>query len=153
MAKNRVIGTANKIPWHVPEDFKFFKKTTMGGILLMGRKTFESIGKPLPGRISAILSKSFPSENLPENVVVLRDFSDVPALKSAFPSKQIFLCGGAEIYRQFLPNCSTLFLTEIDAEPSGDAAFPRFENLFENEEIIQRGENFVIKKFTKKLRL
>ena len=147
MAKNRVIGNGNAIPWRVPEDFKFFKSTTMGGILLMGRKTYESIGRPLPGRITAILSRTFPSENLPENVVVLRDFAEIEKIA---PARAVFLAGGAEIYKQFLPLCAELFLTLIDAEPSGDAHFPPFENLFDAGTSVLAGEKFTIKKYVRR---
>lgn len=150
MAKNRVIGNGNTIPWHIPEDFKFFKSTTMGGILLMGRKTYESIGRPLPGRITAVLSRSLLNEQLPENVFVLRDFSELPKLCTKFPGKNVFLCGGAEIYQQFLLCCSCLFLTHIDAEPKGDATFPLFEDLFGDGEPVITGDGFCIRKYTRK---
>ncbi len=150
MAKNRVIGNGNAIPWHIPEDFKFFKSTTMGGILLMGRKTYESIGRPLPGRITVILSRSFPCEQLPENVFVLREFSELSKLCAKFPEKRVFLCGGAEIYQQFLPYTSCLFLTHVDAEPDGDAKFPPFEDLFGDGETVKTGDGFCIKKYTRK---
>lgn len=149
MAKNRVIGNGNAIPWHVPEDFKFFKQTTMGGILLMGRKTYESIGRPLPGRITVVLSRS---GNLPagtqasENLRCIRDLSELEAIA---PEKQVFVAGGAEIYRQLLPYCAELFLTEIDAEPEGDAFFPPFENDFDAGTEIHHGDNFRIRKFRK----
>ena len=146
MAKNRVIGRGNAIPWHIPEDFKFFKKTTMGGVLLMGRKTYESIGRPLPGRITAILSRTFPRENLPENVVVLRELSELSAVA---PERKIFVAGGAEIYRQLLPHCAELFLTTVDAEPEGDAFFPPFEKFFDAGTEIFRGENFAVRHYRK----
>ncbi|MCD8298482.1 MAG: dihydrofolate reductase [Opitutae bacterium] len=149
MAKNRVIGNGNALPWRIPEDFKFFKATTMGGILLMGRKTYESIGKPLAGRITAVLSRTLSQQSLPENVFVLRDFSELPQLCAQFPGRQVFLCGGAEIYRQFLPSCSQLFLTHVDAEPSGDAEFPPFENMFDSGEVVKSGDGFCIKKYTR----
>lgn len=146
MAKNRVIGNGNTIPWHIPEDFKFFKQTTMGGILLMGRKTYESIGRPLPGRITVVLSRA---GTLPagtpehENLFCIRELS---GLEKIAPERKIFVAGGAEIYRQLLPLCSELFLTTIDAEPEGDAFFPEFENNFDAGTELLRGENFVIKR-------
>lgn len=147
MAKNRVIGNGNAIPWHIPEDFKFFKQTTMGGILLMGRKTYESIGRPLPGRITVVLSRSgkLPAGTPPsENLFCIRELSE---LESVAPEKKIFVAGGAEIYRQLLPYCSELFLTTIDAVPDGDAFFPPFEENFDAGTELLRGENFVIRKF------
>lgn len=149
MAKNRVIGRGNAIPWHVPADFKFFKKTTMGGILLMGRKTFESIGRPLPGRITVVLSRAgTPPAPAPEaeNLFRLRDLA---ALDEIAPEKKVFVAGGAEIYRLLLPFCEELFLTTIDAEPQGDAFFPPFENLFDAGTELERGENFLIRKFSR----
>ena len=147
MAKNRVIGNGNAIPWHVPEDFKFFKQTTMGGILLMGRKTYESIGRPLPGRITVVLSRSgkLPAGTPPsENLFCIRELSE---LENIVPEKKIFVAGGAEIYRQLLPLCSEIFLTTIDAEPDGDAFFPPFEEDFDAGTELLRGENFVVRKY------
>lgn len=146
MAKNRVIGNGNAIPWHVPEDFKFFKQTTMGGILLMGRKTYGSIGRPLPGRITVVLSRA---GKLPagtpaaENLCCIRELSELEAVA---PERKIFVAGGAEIYRQLLPLCSELFLTTINAEPAGDAFFPEFEANFDAGTELLRGENFIIRK-------
>ena len=150
MAKNRVIGNGNAIPWHIPEDFKFFKQTTMGGILLMGRKTYESIGRPLPGRITVVLSRAgkLPAGTLPsENLFCIRDLSE---LEPIAPEKKVFVAGGAEIYRQLLPHCSELFLTSIDIEPHGDAFFPPFENLFDTGTELFCGENFIIRKFLRR---
>lgn len=149
MAQNRVIGKQNTIPWHVPEDFKFFKQTTMGGILLMGRKTYESIGRPLPGRITVVLSRSgAPSAGtpLPENLIYIRDLAELNAIA---PERKVFVAGGAEIYAQLLPHCDELFLTEIAASPDGDAFFPPFENFFDAGTEIARGENFRIRRFSR----
>src|SRR3989442_382175 len=99
MSLNRVIGAGNKIPWHLPEDFKWFKKMTTGHIIVMGRKTFESIGKPLPNRTTNILSRSqfqYPG---------VRTISDLSQIDLADETREIFICGGAEIYRQTLPLC------------------------------------------------
>src|ERR1051325_4315470 len=97
MSKNRVIGNGNKIPWHIPEDFKWFKKMTTGHVVVMGRKTFESIGKPLPNRETIILSKSgfsFPS---------VRTVSSLDDIQPNGGGRDIFICGGAQIYEQALP--------------------------------------------------
>src|SRR6266508_4498929 len=100
MSLNRVIGAGNKIPWHLPEDFKWFKKLTTGHVVVMGRKTFESIGKPLPNRETIVLSRSgfvFPG---------VRTVSSLEAINlsdATFAEKDVFICGGAEIYAQALP--------------------------------------------------
>lgn len=147
MAKNRVIGNGNAIPWHIPADFKFFKQTTMGGILLMGRKTFESIGRPLPGRVTVVLSRSEKPFVSAENAENLFWITEISELEKIAPERKIFVAGGAEIYRQFLPHCAELFLTTVDSEPAGDAFFPEFETLFGAGTEIFRGENFVTKKY------
>lgn len=126
MARNRVIGRRGEIPWHLPEDFRWFKQTTMGGTLVMGRHTFESIGRPLPGRVTVVLSRS----GFRRDDVVSADSLDaLPKLELPRP---IFICGGAEIYRQTLPRCSDLYLTLVKREvPDGDTFFPPFEEEFE----------------------
>ena len=103
MSLNRVIGQGNKIPWHLPEDFKWFKQMTTGQVLLMGRKTFESIGKPLPNRETVILSRSnytYPG---------VRTISDLDQLDLEHESREVFICGGAQIYEQTLQLCSDLY--------------------------------------------
>lgn len=124
LSENRVIGNGNRIPWHLPEDFKFFKVTTMGHVLVMGRKTFESIGRPLPGRESIVLSRS---GFVHPGVRTITSLDLLPALVG---DRQIFICGGAEIYRQTLPLCSDLYLTHVKRVVEGDAFFPPFEELF-----------------------
>lgn len=124
MSLNRVIGAGNKIPWHLPEDFKWFKATTTGHVLLMGRKTFESIGKPLPNRETIVLSRSdfrYPG---------VRSIPCLDDLASAVGDRQVFICGGAQVYEQALPLCSDLFLTLVNRQVDGDAFFPKFEDRF-----------------------
>lgn len=125
MSLNRVIGDGNKIPWHLPEDFKWFKATTLGHVLVMGRKTFESIGRPLPGRETIVLSRSSWSHAGVQTVASLDE------VKSLAGDRQVFICGGAQIYAQALPLCSDLFLTLVKREVFGDAFFPHFEDRFE----------------------
>jgi len=125
MSLNRVIGRGNEIPWHLPEDFKFFKQTTMGHVLVMGRKTFESIGRPLPGRDTIVLSRKGFSH---PGVQCVARLEDVPA---GTPERQVFICGGAELYRQALLQCAALYLTLVKREVEGDAVFPPFEHQFE----------------------
>ena len=138
MSLNRVIGRGHEIPWHLPEDFKWFKQMTMGHVLVMGRKTYESIGRPLPGRETIVLSRSGFSR--PE----VRTLTDLSAIDLARDSREIFICGGAEVYRQALPLCSDLYLTVLQREVEGDAFFPPFEDGFLNAEEIRRTPEFVI---------
>src|SRR3954463_15214340 len=103
MSLNRVIGNHNQIPWHLPEDFKWFKQMTTGHIIVMGRKTFESIGKPLPNRETIVLSKAGFAHN------GVRTVSDLKELNLANEAREVFICGGAQIYEQTLPFCSDLY--------------------------------------------
>jgi len=138
MSLNRVIGAGNKIPWHLPEDFKWFKKMTTGQIVVMGRRTFESIGKPLPNRTTIILTRS------PKPVAGVETISDLNQLdpaNPAFAGHEIFICGGAQLYQQALPCCSDLYLTLVNRIVEGDTFFPPFEDRFELvEEILNRAE-------------
>lgn len=139
MSENRVIGAGNKIPWHLPEDFKWFKKMTTGNIIVMGRKTFESIGKPLPNRETVVLSRGqfqYPG---------VRTISDLSQIDPPKESREVFICGGAQIYEQALPLCLDLFLTLVKRTVEGDAFFPKFEDQFEfAEEILDCAEFKII---------
>src|SRR5476651_624067 len=107
MSENRVIGQGNKIPWHLPEDFKWFKKMTTGHVVVMGRKTFESIGKPLPNRETIIVSRGgfqFPGA---------RTISNLAQIDLANEAREVFICGGAQLYELALPICSDLYLTRV----------------------------------------
>lgn len=129
MAKNRVIGVDNQLPWYLPEDLKFFKRMTQAKPLVMGRKTFESIGRPLPGRLNIVISRDPHFE--PPGVRVCRDL--VAALTLADQQatidgvEEIMVMGGAQIYAQALPRASRLYLTEVDVEVAGDARFPELD--------------------------
>ena len=135
---NRVIGNGNKIPWHLPDDFKWFKRMTTGNIVVMGRKTFESIGKPLPDRTTIVLSRSGFSY---PGVQTIGDLADLESEKN---SADIFICGGAQIYAQALPMCSDLYLTLVKRTVEGDALFPPFEDKFELVERIIDTPEFTI---------
>jgi dihydrofolate reductase len=152
MASNRVIGRDGKLPWHLPEDLKFFKATTLGHPVLMGRKTFESIvarlGKPLPGRVNIVLSKTM-SER--EGVHVIRDVADLRAtLTGLHPSSSVFLIGGAQLYESLLPQCDELLLTFVEQPHEGDAFFPRFEDAFDLKEVLGRGEGFEFRRYVRR---
>jgi dihydrofolate reductase len=124
MSLNRVIGQGNRIPWHLPEDFKWFKKMTTGQVIVMGRRTFESIGKPLPNRTTVVLSRTgfqFPG---------VRTVSALSEIDLENEIRDLFICGGAQIYAQALPLCSDLYLTLVNRKMDGDAFFPPFEDRF-----------------------
>jgi dihydrofolate reductase len=138
MSLNRVIGAGNKIPWQLPQDFKWFKKITTGHVIVMGRKTYESIGKPLPNRTTIVLSRS--PLKIP-GVSVVADLKELGSLKGELAGREIFICGGAQVYEQALPMCSDLYLTLVKRNVEGDTFFPQFEDKFElNEEILDEAE-------------
>jgi dihydrofolate reductase len=151
MSLNRVIGSGNKIPWHLPEDFKWFKRLTVGNVVVMGRKTFESIGKPLPNRLTVLVSRSAPPV---EGVHLLSDLSRLDPCLPSFKGREIFICGGAEIYRQMLPFCSDLYLTLVKREVQGDVFFPPFEQQFEFvETMVETGEFRILHYRNRNLRM
>ena len=118
-ARNGVIGRDNALPWHLPEDLQHFKATTMGGVLIMGRKTFESIGRPLPGRRTLVLTRD-PEWSHPG---VERAESLGEALARCADRSEVFVVGGAEVFRQALPRADRIVLTEIAIDPEGDTRF------------------------------
>ena len=122
MGQNRVIGIDNKMPWHLPADLQWFKKTTLGSPIIMGRKTYDSIGRPLPGRLNIILSRNTDLEI--QGCTVVNTLSD--ALEAAKGSDEIFITGGAHLYEKFLQDADLLYLTMIDAEIEGDTFFPDY---------------------------
>src|SRR5258708_4924724 len=101
MSLNRVIGAGSKIPWHLPEDFKWFKRLTSGHVVVIGRKTFEAIGKPLPNRTTIVLSHSL-IEAKP-GVFTISDLGQLEATVATMEDREVFICGGAQIYEQMLP--------------------------------------------------
>src|SRR5712675_2431133 len=107
MSLNRVIGAGGKIPWHIPEDFKWFKQMTTGNVLIMGRKTFDSIGKPLPNRTTIVLSRG---ASVIPNIIQISDLGQLEGLKDVIGDRQIFICGGAQVYERALSLCSDLYL-------------------------------------------
>lgn len=123
MARNRVIGTRNGLPWHLPADLAHFKRLTMGHHILMGRRTYESIGRPLPGRTTVIITRD-PAYR-PPGCLVAASLAEALALGGGDP--EVFFVGGAQIYAQALPLADRLYLTEIDADFEGDAWFPDFD--------------------------
>jgi dihydrofolate reductase len=152
MSENRVIGCGGKIPWHLPEDFRFFRKMTTGNILVMGRKTFQAIGRPLPDRHTIVLSRQFkkPKDIMeqPELGLFKCGTFEVAAQleKIRFPrdKREIFICGGGQVYAEALPFCSDLYLTHVKKIVEGDTFFPAFENDFEVEDEIMDCAEFKI---------
>ncbi|TMU86840.1 dihydrofolate reductase [Bacillus sp. BHET2] len=121
MDQNQLIGKENGLPWRLPEDLKYFKKTTDGHGMVMGRKTFDSIGKPLPNRENVILTKNTSFQ--PEGCLVLHSVDDVLNWAEERES-EIFIMGGREIYKQFIPHVDKLYVTEIHHEFEGDTTMP-----------------------------
>lgn len=138
MAENRVIGDGGRIPWHLPEDFRWFKQKTMGHVLLMGRKTFESIGRPLSGRLTVVLSRSGRAWAGAETI---RSLEELPRLVEG---RTVFVCGGSEIYGLCLPACADLFLTHVHQQPQGKILFPPFEDRFVPLETVMERPTFHI---------
>jgi len=138
MSLNRVIGNGNKIPWHLPDDFKWFKQMTTGHTIVMGRKTFESIARALPNRKTIVISRSGFAN---PGVVTIPDLN---ALDLNAERGEVFICGGAQIYEQTLPLCSDLYLTLVKRKVEGDAFFPPFENMFEQIKVIADNSEFSI---------
>lgn len=126
LSSNRVIGVDNRLPWYLPEDLKFFKRMTQGKPLVMGRKTFQSIGKPLPGRLNIVVTRdvdfAHPGIRVCHDLASALDLAEQQARIDG--AEEIMVMGGGEIYRQALPWASRLYLTEVDLSLEGDAYFP-----------------------------
>ncbi|NBF05498.1 dihydrofolate reductase [Pseudomonas sp. Fl5BN2] len=129
LAQNRVIGVDNSMPWHLPGDFKFFKATTLGKPIIMGRKTWDSLGRPLPGRLNIVVSR--------QTDLVLEGAEVYPSLEAAVAraeewaleqgASELMLIGGAQLYSQGLEQADRLYLTRVALNPQGDAWFPEFD--------------------------
>lgn len=142
IAKNNVIGKKNELPWYIPEDLKHFKKITDGKAVLMGSKTFESIinrlGKPLPNRTSIVISSN-PEYKVPEGVLL---YNNLEKAIGDFKDKEIFIIGGASIYKQTIDKAEKLYVTEVDKEIEGDAFFPQIEIAKWDRTSVDRHEGF-----------
>ncbi|MDR9750818.1 dihydrofolate reductase [Pseudomonas sp. SZMC_28357] len=129
LGENRVIGVDNSMPWHLPGDFKYFKATTLGKPIIMGRKTWDSLGRPLPGRLNIVVSR--------QAGLVLEGAEVYPSLETAVVRAQawaneqgvdeVMLIGGAQLYAQGLAQADRLYLTRVALSPEGDAWFPEFD--------------------------
>jgi len=123
LARNRVIGAGDRLPWHLPEDLRRFKRLTMGAPVIMGRKTHDSIGRPLPGRRNIVVTRQ--ADARWDGCEVARSLDDAIALAADAP--EVFVIGGGELYRLALSRADRLYLTLIDADYEGDAFFPEFD--------------------------
>lgn len=137
MDENRVIGYKNKLPWNIPSELKYFRETTKGKPVIMGRKTFESIGRPMPERLNIIVTRD--KNYKADNCIVVNNRED--AIKAAESSNEIMVIGGAEIYKLFLPTANRLYITKVHGTFQGDTYFPEFNE----SEWIKVKEKFVEK--------
>ncbi len=124
MGKNRVIGVNNQLPWHLPADLKHFKQLTSGHPVLMGRKTYQSIGKPLPNRSNIVISRQ--TDFAAPSCLLAASLAE--AIKLAEPADQCFIIGGASLYSEASPLADVIYLTEVDIEIAGDTYFPALNN-------------------------
>ena len=123
VGRNGVIGADNDMPWHLPEDFAFFKRTTMGHPRVMGRKTFDSIGRVLPGRRTIVITRQPDWSHA--DVETAHSLSEALAL--AGPADEVFVCGGGQVYAEAMPFAQRLLITEVDQAPDGDVTFPTID--------------------------
>ncbi len=142
--KNNCIGRSNKMAWHIPTDFKYFKETTKGHPVIMGRKTFESIGHPLPGRVSIVLTRNLNLELLKGVRTVNSVDKAIDCAKKAtdYDTSKIFIIGGAQIYKATLENTDQFFITRVDTQIQGGDAFypalPQGLKLFSSLEVFDK---------------
>lgn len=124
MSENRVIGRDGELPWHLPADLKHFQQTTMGHPVIMGRRTFESLGRPLPRRANIIVTRN--SDYEVDDAIVVRSLEEAIQAADDDDSEEIFILGGEEIFRQAMPRAQRMYLTIVHAEVDGDVMFPEF---------------------------
>jgi len=129
MAENRVIGINNNLPWYLPNDLKYFKQVTMGKPILMGRKTFESIGKPLPGRANIVITRN--KEWAADGIKIVHSLESAYQLAESIVEidgqDEVMVIGGDQIYQSSLPSIDRIYLTKVHAEVKGDAWFPELD--------------------------
>lgn len=145
MASNRVIGKDGALPWHLPEDLKWFKKLTLGQPIVMGRKTMESIGRPLPKRRNIVISRTL--DAAPEGFELVSSCEGIADYLSE--EAIVYIIGGAEIYRIMLPSCSEVYLSYVFEPHEGDTFLPPFEDQFALPEVIYRDENFELRRYVR----
>jgi dihydrofolate reductase len=145
MTPERVIGKNGTLPWHLPDDLKFFKKQTSGHAIVMGRKTFDSIGKPLPHRQNFVITRdpAWHHDGV-ESIHQPQELREFPLV-----DQRVFIIGGEQIYRFFLPILTDIIVTHVRESHEGDTYFPEYEDLFPKSELIWEQEDFVIKRHFK----
>ena len=145
MARNRVIGREGTIPWRISDELRWFKRATTGHTVLMGRKTWDSLGRPLPNRRNLVITRGPEIEG----ITVIRDVETFDPTAYAEPGTNVFVMGGAQIYAQLLPRCDELLLTLVPLEVEGDAFFPEFEPLFEYRETVLVHPEFEVRRYVR----
>ena len=146
VAENGVIGRGLEIPWHISEDFRHFKRTTTGGVIVMGRHTWESFkGRPLPNRETVIVSSRI------KEVGGAKVFGSLEAVAKTYEhdERDVWIIGGAKLYGAALPMCSELILSRVNMRPDGDVFFPPFEKMFEPRETLLKGELFDVVRYVR----
>ena len=142
MASNRVIGKDGGLPWHLPEDLKFFKKLTSGGTIVMGRKTYESIGRPLPKRRNIVLSRSL--KIAPEGCELAAGIDDIPL------RGDVFIIGGAQIYAALMDRLDEIVLTYVFEAYDGDTLLPDFEDAFKLNAVLLETPEFEVRRYARR---
>ena len=123
VARNGVIGAGGELPWHLPDELRLFKATTMGHVLVMGRRTYESVGRPLPGRTTVVVTRSPDWSPGADEVLVVHGIDEALGRARAIDD-EVFVVGGGELYEAALPHADRLLLTFVDQDPEGDTTFP-----------------------------
>ena len=129
LATNNVIGRNNQVPWHLPTDLRRFKALTMGHHLIMGRRTFESVGRPLPGRVNVIITRN--EDWTSEGVTIVHSLEEAVRLAANAGDEEAFIAGGAQIYELAMHRADRMHLTRVHAEVEGDTWFPEFDDVSE----------------------
>ena len=146
MASNRIIGKDGDLPWKLSEDLKWFKKMTVGFPIVMGRKTMESLGRPLPKRRNIVISRNL--ESIAEGFELVRSCDEAVALLAG--EEQASIIGGAQIYGEMIPLCDEVFLSYVFHPYEGDTVLPEFEDTFEIKEVIYRDEDFELRRYVRR---
>jgi dihydrofolate reductase len=145
MTSERIIGKNGTLPWHLPEDLKLFRRYTTGNPIVMGRKTWDSIGKPLPNRQSIVLTRD--PDWSAEGVHVIHHPDELSQIELITP--EVFIIGGAQIYSAFMPLLDEILISHVYENFPGDTQFPEFESNFPNVTVVEKFEKFELRRYTK----